>query len=300
MTKIAFPSRRTTPVIETDFMEDVAARTLAMHNASPIIVWTGSSRLGKTTTATWLEGRVNAAFTLNDANAFQARHYQATELAGWHSVDKTAMGAFHAGVLGTLDDGLYRRMRAHELAAHIVTGLIRTRTELVFVDEAGLYSQQALRGLVSIRDQAVKKNARFTLVLIGMDDLPLKLDANPQLAGRVHEWCLFEPCAIEDTIKLVTLMSDLWVDADLNSTGVKRQFDFIHKITGGVLGRIVPFVQMVEHEIAVSRRDISVTFLKAIHLRTLNSRTQAQAAARANYASGTQTTTTTNAKKKRK
>jgi hypothetical protein len=85
-----------------------------------------------------------------------------------------------------------------------------------------------------------------------MDDLPLKLDANPQLAGRIHEWCYFEPCPIQDTIKLVTLMSDLWTDADLDSIEVQRQFDVIHNTTGGVLGRIVPFIQMVEQEIASS------------------------------------------------
>lgn len=283
MSNFKFPTRTTDRVIETDLMHQVEDLTIAAHNSSPIVVWTGRSRLGKTTTAQWLAKRINDAYSAANADAFQARRYQATELASWHSVDKTAMAAFHIGVLGSLDEGLYRRLRAPELAGHVVTGLLRNRIELVFVDEAGLYSVPALRGLIAIRDRLVEKGGRLTLVLIGMDDLPTKLEQNPQVKGRVHEWCYFEPYKLRETVRLVRKISPLWARANSKDPEVRRQLKFLHEATDGTPGRIVPFVQKVEQAVTTSGHELSVALLKAVQLRTARNRQQAQAAQRNAY-----------------
>lgn len=283
MTTFEFPSRDAAPIIETDLMHDVADRTTSIHNRSPIVLWTGMSRLGKTTTAAWLTDRINGKFSAKDPNAFRAKHYQATELAGWHAGGKTAMGAFHSGVIGTLDSGLYKRLRAHELADLVVTGLVRERIEMVFLDEAGLYDLRALRGLVAIRDQAVKVGHRLTIVLIGMDDLPIKIGANPQIEGRVHEWCCFVPYSLDETIELVSELTDLWNGADPSDREVQRQFEFIHEITGGVAGYITVFVNKIERAAFQLDREPSVAFLKAVHLRTLKERERAERAARKGF-----------------
>jgi len=285
MSTFQFPKRATSQVVETAFMHEVADLTIAAHNSSPIVVWTGRSRLGKTTTAEWLTGRINAAFTDSNADAFQARRYQATEIPGWQGADKRAIGAFHGGVLGVLDDGLYRRSAAPDLAAHVVAGLLKTRVELVCVDEAGLYSLTALRGLIAIRDHMVAKGGRLTLVLIGMDDLPTKLDQNPQVAGRVHEWCLFQPYKLSETARLVRKISHLWARANPKDPEVRRQLKFLHEATDGTAGRIVPFVQKVEQEVAAGQ-ELSVALLKAVQIRTARSRKQAQTAQRNAYRNG--------------
>jgi hypothetical protein len=186
------------------------------------------------------------------------------------------MATFHSRVLGPLDPGLSRRVKADELAGLVVEGLARRRIELVFVDEAGLYSIAALRGLVAIRDMAVKKDRRLTLVWIGMDDLPITLEANPQIRGRVQEWCLFEAYGLNDTIALVTKITDLWASADTSDSEVRRQLGFVHSLNGGVPGRIVAFVQKVERMLAETGRELSVPFLKAVHLRTVRDMTRAR------------------------
>ena len=283
MTTLKFPPRQAAPIIETDLMHDVVDRTLIIHNRSPLVVWTGSSGLGKTTTAAWLKRRIKEAFSTDNPDAFLAKHYQATELADWHSVGKTAMGAFHAGVLGELDSGLYKRFRANELADLIVTGLIQSRIELVCIDEAGLYGLRAIRGLVAIRDRAVERGHRLTLVLIGMDDLPIKLKATPQIAGRVHEWCCFRPYSLAETIELVTELTDLWSGADMVDPAVKRQFEFIHAITHGVARQIAVFVDKIEHAAYQLDRPLSVAFLKAVHMRTTKEQKRSESAAKNNY-----------------
>jgi hypothetical protein len=284
MSTFQFPQRATPVVVETDLMHEVADLTVAAHNSSPIVVWAGSSRLGKTTTAEWLTSRIEAAYIESNPDAFHAARYQATELADWHSVDKTAMGAFHVGVLGPLDEGLYRRLRAHELATLVVNGLLKRRIELVFVDEAGLYSLRAMRGLIAVRDRMVEQGGRLTLVLVGMDDLPCKLDQNPQVAGRVHEWCYFKPYTLRETARLVRKISPLWAQADFKDADVRRQLEFLHLASDGVQGRIVPFVQKVEQEVAWGH-ELSVALLKVVQLRTARNRSQAQSAQRNAYRS---------------
>lgn len=282
-----FPPRREKRTIETDMMHDVADRTMGIHDTSPIVVWTGESRLGKTTTKEWLTDRINKAFASDNPAAFKAAHYQATEIGPWPGTDKKAMCAFHNGILGTLDEGLKRRLKADGLAELIVKSLKKRRIEMVFVDEAGLYSITAIRGLVAIRDRAVEEDHRLTLVLIGMDDLPVKLEAVPQIAGRVHEWCYFKPYDLEETVNLVTQISDLWANADRADIEVSRQIQFIHQITRGVAGQIVPFIRKVEQAVGSLEEPLSVSMLKAVHLRTLNGRRRAQQAARNNYVSPT-------------
>lgn len=283
MTTFNFPVRHAAPIIETNLMRDVENRSLAIHNRSPLVVWTGNSGLGKTTTAAWLTNRINEAFSADNPNAFRAKHYEATELADWHSVGKTAMGALHSGVLGELDSGLYKRLRANELADLVVIGLIRQRIEVVCLDEAGLYGLRALRGLVAIRDRAVQRGHRLTLILIGMDDLPIKIKATPQIDGRVHEWCLFEPYSLSETIELVNHLTELWSGADMADPQVRRQFEFIHSVTSGVARQIAVFVDKAQHAASQLDRPLSVAFLRAVHLRTTREQKRSEQAAMNNY-----------------
>lgn len=283
MSTFRYPKKRERPVVETALMRDAETRTMAIHNTSPIVVWTGRSRLGKTTTAEWLEGRINGAYKDSDPDAFHAHHYQVTELGDWSTVNKAAMQAFHTAVLGPLDTGLYRRLNADDLAALIAESLKSRRIEVVFVDEAGLYSLPALRGLVAIRDQAVKLGHTLTLVLIGMDDLPFKLEANPQIAGRVQEWVYFQPHSVSETFDLLQEVSSLWTGASLDTPETRAEIEFVHKTTGGVAGLIISFVGKVEAELEKGDRPLSRAFLKAVHLRTQRAKARAQNAARKGY-----------------
>jgi type II secretory pathway predicted ATPase ExeA len=159
---------------------------------------------------------------------------------------------------------------------------MKRRIEMVFVDEAGLYSLPALRGLIAIRDHMVEEGGRLTLVLIGMDDLPTKIDQNPQVAGRVHEWCFFEPYTPSETEQLVRAISPLWASADSENLEVQRQLTFLHQASNGIPGHVVPFVQKVEQEVAGGQK-LSVALLKAVQLRTARNRKQSQTAQRNAY-----------------
>ena len=283
MSKFTFPVCREEVRIETGFMKHIEELTLGTYNSSGVIVWTGSSGLGKTTTALWMKDRIEEAYSDDIPDAFRAKHYQSTQLDDRPSVEKAAMKSFHLGILGPLDNGLYRRVGAQELAEHIVTALIKKRIGIAFVDEAGLCCVNAIRALIAVRDLAVKKGHRLTMVLIGMDDLPIKLEANAQVYGRIKEWCFFQPYSLEETADLALEVSDLWEGADLDDLEVKRQMAMLHQVTGGVPGLLVPFLEKVEKRLARSSRELSAAFLMGVHQRSLNAQTKARQAARGNY-----------------
>lgn len=279
-----FPALREEIVIETGFMKHTETLTLSTHNSSGVVVWTGLSRLGKTTTALWMKDRIDKAYSDALPNAFRARHFEVTQLDDWGPVQKRAMKALHGGCLGPLDAGLYKRLDAQELVEHVATGLIRERIGLIFIDEAGLWCLNAIRGVIAIRDQVQKMGHRVTIVLIGMDDLPIKLRASAQVNGRIHEWVYFQPHSLEETTRLVAATSDLWKDADPGSVEVKRQMAVIHEVTDGAPGLIRPLVEKVEANLARRDRELSAEFVMAVHRRSQKAMTNSQNAAEAGFA----------------
>jgi adenylylsulfate kinase-like enzyme len=70
-----FPERQEKEFVQTGMMVSAKKRTFAVHRRGGLVVWSGESHVGKTTTAEWLEAQIEARFDAENKKAFRAVHY---------------------------------------------------------------------------------------------------------------------------------------------------------------------------------------------------------------------------------
>lgn len=270
-----FPKLVTNERIVTGAMRAARKRTFAVHSESPLVVWSGRHRIGKTTTAQWLEEEINEACATkpNDAAAFRAVHYQVGEISNGPIATKLAIRGLISATVGPLDRGVYLQSTPDELATLAVAALRRLNIQMVFVDEAGLLSLRAIGGLVQVRDLAKKKEWPLTTVLIGMDDLPIKLQQRPQIFGRVHDWISFDPYTLDETAELLAKIHPAFSNLDLEDEEDSGVLRWIHEQFEGVPGEMVPFLRRLEPRLE-SGRALTVSFVKAVNSITIRDRKQ--------------------------
>jgi DNA transposition AAA+ family ATPase len=203
--RITFPTKRTFPIIETMMMRLIIERTLSVHILGALVIWYGISRIGKTTTAQLMVDKLAEAYDPDDPNAFRAVHYEVGKIEEYTGNEtKRGIKSLYNAVIGTpLDEAVYIRDPPEVLAARLVHGAKLRNIQMVFVDEAGLLSLEAIRGMVLVRDVAENMGWTLTIVFIGMDDLPIKVTRKPQIVNRIHEWCFFKEYDFDDTWKLL-------------------------------------------------------------------------------------------------
>jgi AAA domain len=189
---LEIPKRKTVEVVLTGQMRRAASRILAIHGGGGLVVVHGRSRLGKTTTANWITGGINDQYNPDDPASFRALHYEVGEIPPWSGQEmKKGIRSLYHATIGRLDEGQYRQLPPEDLARQLVFGLRRHHLQMIFVDEAGCLSVDAIRGMVLVSDVAHLSNWPLTIVFVGMDDLPTKICDLPQLEKRVHEWLYF-------------------------------------------------------------------------------------------------------------
>lgn len=286
MSRFLFPELETVPIIETEQMVRVTNRTMAVHRGSTLLPWVGRSRLGKTTTARYLNNLINENFSSDDPRAFRSVHYEVGGLSGWSGDDDQKKGIrslFHACV-GRMDDTLYRRSLSEDLARQLVHSLKKKRIQMIFVDEAGNLSVDAIRGMVLARDTAELSEWTLSIVFIGMDDLPAKLVSLPQIHNRTDEWCYFEPYSLEETFMLLGKLHPHFAGLNLKNKEHLEQVEFIYEQFGGVPGLIVPFIRRLKSRQHTELEGIiDITGLMAVHLSTLRDKDKALEDSRSGY-----------------
>lgn len=247
--EIDLPSPQADEIVVTGMMRDARAKTTRAHaQHAPVVVWTGDSDLGKTTTARWLTSHLNEMHgeAPNDERTYRAFHYETGEIPdGADHGDKRAIRGMYYQVVGTLDEGMYRRSPAHRLAEIVVRSLRRQKIEMVFVDEAGLLSIKALRGMALLCDVAEQKGWPLTIVLIGMDQLPQKVTSRPQLDSRAKRWVFFEEYDEDATWAFLSeLFSEEFVGPEAGGSDRERGVvEVVHELTGGVCGQVVDLMR---------------------------------------------------------
>ncbi|MFN8665919.1 MAG: ATP-binding protein [Gemmatimonadaceae bacterium] len=246
--RIRFPAPRETAerVVVTLQMTGAANRTMALHEGSPLVVWTGPSRNGKTVTAKWLAKSINDAAE-RDPHGFRAALFEYGGASGASGNDmKRVMRSVYHAVIAKLDEGLYRQLPSEALALHVVNGLRAKNIQMLMVDEAGLLGVEGLRGLVTIRDVAEHNEWPLSIVLIGMDNLPADIHKLPQILRRVHDWYCFEPYSVEDTYELLVGLEPQFVSFSPKTPEGRRIIALIQSICGGLPGLLAPFLRKLQ------------------------------------------------------
>ena len=237
-----FPKPAKEAVVETGMMRSAIRRTLAVHHLGGFCAWSGRAGMGKTTAGQHMVKLIGDAYDPNNPRAFRAVHYEASAFKDWSKREaKRGIRSLYYGVGCKLDEGMYRAYLPEELAADLVHFLKKTNVQLIFTDEAGCLSLEAIRGLVTVSDTARLMGWTLTIVLIGMDDLPTKLNGNPQVERRVYEWCYFKPCTLEETHKLLAALHPYFAGLNLKDKSHRKQISYIHEACKGMPGSTVPF-----------------------------------------------------------
>lgn len=276
---VAFPDL--TPeepeIVETPLMVKTANRTMAVHPGGAMVVWTGPSRNGKTEAAKWLAAKINAA-AQQDMRGFRAALFEyggsGSTWAG-NEMKRALRSVYHATV-AKLDEGLFRQLPAEDLAKHVVEGLRAKNIQMVFVDEAGLLELDGIRGLVLLRDVAQLHGWRLTIVLIGMDSLPVEVKKLPQVERRIHEWCYFQPYGVAETLALLVGLDPQFAALDIADAGDRAMVEFIHRVSGGLPGLVAPFLLRLRYQQRLlDGEPLSLELLHATHLMTTNDQERA-------------------------
>lgn len=229
-------------VVETGMMKSAVRRTLAVHHLGGICVWSGRAGMGKTTTAQHMAKLTEDAYDPDNPRAFRVVHYEAGSKNPTKSDAKHGIRSLYYGVGCKLDEGVYRTHLAEELAADLIHFLKKMNIQIIFVDEAGCLSLGAIRGIVLVSDTARLLDLTLTIVLIGMDNLPTKVKCNPQVERRIHEWCYFKPCTLEETYNLLAALHSHFASLSLKNKSHKEQISYVHEACKGMPGSLVPFV----------------------------------------------------------
>lgn len=263
---VEFPEPEEENTVETELMRRTLRRTLAVHRGGAIVVWTGPSRIGKTRTAEWAITKLEEAYG-SSPYAFKARHYEVGGVAEFSGNEgKRAIRSLYHATVGTLSEHAYKQLPIEDLAALLVRGLKARNVQLVFVDEAGLLSLPAIRGMILVRDTAELMGWCLSLVFIGMDDLPTKIRTLPQIRNRVHEWCYFQPYGVDETFNLLGALHPHFRELRRDVAAEWVQVEFVHQQFGGLPGLIVPFLRRLALRHREMNIPIELDFLRAVHI----------------------------------
>jgi hypothetical protein len=260
-------------IIQTGMMLEMINRTSAVHPGHSL--WYGAARVGKTTTAQFMVQKIAEAYDPQNPHAYRAVHYEVGGIEKWTGNEiKKAIKSLYYATLGKIDEGVYRHDPAESLATQLVHGLRRKNIQVIFVDEAGTLSLEAIRGMVLVGDVARNMNHPLSLVFIGMDDLPTKVEQLPQVRERVVEWCYFEAYSLKETAKLLSRLHPHFAELDLDNPNDYEQIEFVYEMFGGLPGLIVPFLKKLDRYQKEECEQITLKYLRAIHMRTLMDKEQ--------------------------
>lgn len=279
---IDFPrNRRSFEIVETKQMRKIARQTLDVHAGGTMVVWTGSQGIGKTTTAQWLGDQLAERFDQDDPDAFRTRYYE-TGGTPAHSTKpgKKALRTLFTKTIGPMDGGVYRRSEAEDLAEVILAGLKQRNVQLVFIDEAGKLTVDAIRGLVLVRNLAHTKGWDLTLVFIGMDNLGGMMRSVPQIDRRVEEWSFFEPYNVAETYTILSEIHPYFAGLDLDNPAERAQVEYLHEQYAGLPAQMVAFLRKLDRRKERVDREIDMRLIKAVHLTTVRDKRLALADSR--------------------
>lgn len=266
-----YPGRPVPVLVETAAMRTALDRTLSVHAGGQFATWTGASRLGKTTTASWARNQINAAADRDDGDpdAFRAAYLEVGKVGPWGGhAQKSVLRSLYHGLIGKMPEAVYRQSPLEDLAAMTVAGLAQDNTQVVWLDETGRLSVDALDGLCLVVDAAAGADPPFplTIVLVGMNDLPTKVHTREQLKNRIHEWVHFAPYSPDETWKLLAALHPHFAALNSRRRAHQEQVEFVHDLALGRPGLVVPFVRRLAHWARVHGQDIDLTLLRAVHL----------------------------------
>ncbi|HEX8495366.1 MAG TPA: hypothetical protein VF658_21315 [Pyrinomonadaceae bacterium] len=259
-------------------MKYASKLTLEAHYNNGLVMWSGGVGRGKTSCAEWMVDELNVQFDPLKPDTFRLKHYEVGRIAKWSGrEEKIALRSLYHATIGPMDEGVYRTFPLEAIAEIIVHGLRKIGCQMIFVDEAGRLSLNALDALVLVSDTARITKWPLTIVIIGMDDLPVKIKLNERIYSRVHQKVCFEPYKPHETWDLLAALDPYFVELDRKSQGVRNRWRSYMSLLEEIREQLPPLSAVS----SACARDIPTLILwSSLGLRICNHRARRCACAR--------------------
>lgn len=248
----AFPVRREPCPRTTPIIQSTEQRLMAAHNPrGQLFVITGHSGVGKTTAAAMIHDGINQLFDSDpgNSNAFRAKRFEVTNYSSSHGLimHRRLLVEFGTKVLSLRSNIDIRNLNISDEMDRVIEGLISERIEIVFIDEAGRLPTAAFDCLVTLINKSAEEHMhRLTIVLIGMDELPVTVRQLPQVSRRVADTVMFTPCDSSVLLAVLGDLDDFFNQLDPGSENGREIVMFLMDETvskGGLFGSAIPLVE---------------------------------------------------------
>lgn len=300
MPPIKFPERTAPIVALTPKMLDAQDRLFAVHKPrGQFLVLTGPAGAGKTVAALHLADRINTAHAGGALNSFAAAYYVASD---WRKPTNSLMLQrmvfleFAQQVLRLTVPKDTRSVNLPVLKDSIAAGLRLRNIQTVFIDEAGHIPPSGLDHLLAlINNVATGERHPLTIVLVGMDDLPLNTQVLPQVSRRVTT-VYFTPYDAATVLPILQVVHPFFKTVNLKTTEGAELMEFLLSPSvsrGGLIGYIVPLVEQAAAMAPAMSMPFGLRLLRVAHATAVNASTTAQAAAKRAWADTVPSTTRT-------
>lgn len=291
-THLLFPEPVAPVVALTPKMVYAQERLFAVHHPrGQFLVLTGPAGAGKTVTALHLEDRINAAHDAGAANAFRAAYYVASDLRkpmNTLMMQRMLYTEFAQQVLQLTVPKDMRTVSVPVTMNSIAAGLRMRNIQMVFIDEAGHLPPSALDHLVTLINTVVTKERHpLTVVLVGMDDLPINLKVMGQVERRVADTVCFSAYDAVTTLTILQLVNPYFKTVQLETVEGAAVMEFLLSKPvshGGLIGHLVPLVERAAAMVESMGIPFGIRALRLAHATTEMETAGALAAAKRAWA----------------
>jgi hypothetical protein len=267
---IIIPTYKQMPIVVTEMMKQAMNMTLHFHlTGGGACCWYGDPGIGKTATAHHMRQTLEEGFNVNakNPNAFQAMHFECGPIGPSVNAMKAGIRVLYQIMTrSSLPSGIYSGASLEELAIMVIDEAKKRRIQMFFVDEAGLMSADAVRGMMFVCDIAKRMNWHLTMVLIGDNDLPKKIISVPAVERRITGWIHFKQYDFDGTCQILRVLHPHFESLNYEVAEDQEKLELMHEVCEGLPARIVHFLNHLDYHLKISPCSIDLRFLRTIHL----------------------------------
>lgn len=279
---LLYPAPRHSRVVVTPEMESAFHRVAVCHSGpGQMVAVVGPSGAGKTTSMRLLSRQIDEDCAANVPNAWRTLYYVTADLTNAHrtTIERHVLAQLLSDGFGLSVEKDLRRSRPEDLRQKILLAARQRNVQMVFIDEAGLIPSPGLNALANLVNAAeVKFQWPLTIVLVGMNNLPITIRELPQVDRRVVDTIFFQPYGPEEALEALAQIEPFFETVDLGTDDGLAVMQFLTSpevSSGGMLGVMIQLVQRTADLCQRDGRPFSLRELRMVHQLSARDRNRA-------------------------
>jgi type II secretory pathway predicted ATPase ExeA len=269
---LLYPAPRQSRIVVTPEMESAFSRVALCHSGpGQMVAVVGPSGAGKTTSMRLLSRQIEEDCDAKVQNAWRTLYYVTADLINAHrtTLERHVLAQMLSDGLGLSVDKDLRRSRPEDLRHKILLALRQRNVQMVFIDEAGLIPALGLNALANLVNTAeVSFQWPLTIVLVGMNNLPITIRELPQVERRVIDTIFFQPYGAEEALEALAQIEPFFESLNHATEDGRIMMEFLTSpevSSGGMLGIMIQLVQRTSDICQRDGRPFSLRELRMVH-----------------------------------